>query len=51
PDLVNKPIMEEISKRDLAAPTCPLEQQIGEFDLTNVMLEEEFDQEQDNLQE
>ncbi|KAH9304475.1 hypothetical protein KI387_008879, partial [Taxus chinensis] len=33
---------EERSKRDIAAPTCPLEQQIEEFDLTNFMLEEDF---------
>ncbi|KAH9323530.1 hypothetical protein KI387_018169, partial [Taxus chinensis] len=31
-------------------PTCPLEQQNEEFDLTNFMLEEEFNQEQDCLQ-
>ncbi|KAH9296232.1 hypothetical protein KI387_039820, partial [Taxus chinensis] len=37
-------------EEDLAAPTCPLEQQIKEFDLTNFMLEEEFNQEQDCLQ-
>ncbi|KAH9313176.1 hypothetical protein KI387_028211, partial [Taxus chinensis] len=41
---------EKISKRDLAAPTCPLEQQIEEFDLENFTLEEEFNQEQDCLQ-
>ncbi|KAH9311581.1 hypothetical protein KI387_026616, partial [Taxus chinensis] len=37
-------------EEDLAVPTCPLEQQIEEFDLTNFMLEEEFNQEQDCLQ-
>ncbi|KAH9321436.1 hypothetical protein KI387_016075, partial [Taxus chinensis] len=37
-------------EEDLAVPTCPLEQQIEDFDLTNFMLEEEFNQEQDCLQ-
>ncbi|KAH9315440.1 hypothetical protein KI387_024067, partial [Taxus chinensis] len=37
-------------EEDLAVTTCPLEQQIEEFDLTNFMLEEEFNQEQDCLQ-
>ncbi|KAH9312043.1 hypothetical protein KI387_027078, partial [Taxus chinensis] len=37
-------------EEDLAVPTCPLEQQIKEFDLTNFMLEEEFNQGQDYLQ-
>ncbi|KAH9292522.1 hypothetical protein KI387_042292, partial [Taxus chinensis] len=37
-------------EEDLAAPACPLEQQNEEFDLTNFMLEEEFNQEQDCLQ-
>ncbi|KAH9315883.1 hypothetical protein KI387_024510, partial [Taxus chinensis] len=31
-------------------PTCPLEQQIEEFDLKNFMLEEEVNQEKDCLQ-
>ncbi|KAH9298791.1 hypothetical protein KI387_030473, partial [Taxus chinensis] len=43
-------IKEESSEEDLAVPTCPLEQQIEEFDLTNFMLEEEFNREQDCLQ-
>ncbi|KAH9291037.1 hypothetical protein KI387_044166 [Taxus chinensis] len=37
-------------EKDLAVPTRPLEQQIEEFELTNFMLEEEFNQEQDCLQ-
>ncbi|KAH9300177.1 hypothetical protein KI387_011760, partial [Taxus chinensis] len=37
-------------EEDLAAPTCPLEQQIEKFDLKNFMLEEEFNQEKDCLQ-
>ncbi|KAH9316222.1 hypothetical protein KI387_024849 [Taxus chinensis] len=43
-------IEEESLEEDLAVPTCPLEQQIEEFDLTNFVLEEEFYQEQDCLQ-
>ncbi|KAH9299678.1 hypothetical protein KI387_031360, partial [Taxus chinensis] len=43
-------IEEESSEEDLAVPTCPLEQQIKEFDLTNFVLEEYFYQEQDYLQ-
>ncbi|KAH9327857.1 hypothetical protein KI387_044349, partial [Taxus chinensis] len=43
-------IEEESSEEVLAVPTCPLEQQIEEFDLKNFMLEEEFNQEQDCLQ-
>ncbi|KAH9288395.1 hypothetical protein KI387_032512, partial [Taxus chinensis] len=39
-----------VEEEDLAAPTCPVEQKIEEFDLTNFMLEEEFNQEQDSLQ-
>ncbi|KAH9308000.1 hypothetical protein KI387_035911, partial [Taxus chinensis] len=39
-----------VEEEDLTVPTCPLEQQIEEFDLTNFMLEEEFNQEQDCLQ-
>ncbi|KAH9309041.1 hypothetical protein KI387_036952, partial [Taxus chinensis] len=34
----------------LAVPTCPLQQQIEEFDLTNFMLEEDFNQEKGCLQ-
>ncbi|KAH9303307.1 hypothetical protein KI387_014890, partial [Taxus chinensis] len=37
-------------EEDLAVPTCPLEQQTEEFNLTNFMLEEEFYQEQDCIQ-
>ncbi|KAH9297327.1 hypothetical protein KI387_029009, partial [Taxus chinensis] len=37
---------EESSEENIAVPTCPLEQQIEEFDLTNFMLEEELIQEQ-----
>ncbi|KAH9314851.1 hypothetical protein KI387_023478, partial [Taxus chinensis] len=48
--VVQSAIKEESSEEDLAVPTCPLEQQIEEFDLTNFMLEEEFNQEQDFLQ-
>ncbi|KAH9319989.1 hypothetical protein KI387_021758, partial [Taxus chinensis] len=50
PVLVDESILEESSKRNLAVPTCPLEQQFEEFDMEKFMLEEEFNQEKDGLQ-
>ncbi|KAH9310811.1 hypothetical protein KI387_025846, partial [Taxus chinensis] len=50
PILVDESTMERSSEEDLAVPTCPLEQQIEEFDLENFMIEKEVIQEQDGLQ-
>ncbi|KAH9304330.1 hypothetical protein KI387_008734, partial [Taxus chinensis] len=50
PISMDESTMERSSEEDLAVPTCPLEQQIEEFDLANFMIEKEVIQEQDGLQ-
>ncbi|KAH9331677.1 hypothetical protein KI387_003785, partial [Taxus chinensis] len=50
PILVDESTMERSSEEDLAVPTCPLEQQIEEFDLEKFMIEKEVIQEQEGLQ-